>query len=150
MTFQYKVRKPRAPTIPKGHYPIPLVETEVLTKLVQGKKATDIEERLARALDRKGIAFQFQTNYIAGMNLPGEIQLDFLVFQEGLYYPIQVQGEYAHQNATQKARDRDRDAILNKRLSGLAQPVARVPSDELRYDLTTQDSADDFVLEYFR
>jgi hypothetical protein len=148
--FRYKVRKPRAPAVPKGTYPVPLVEKEVLTFLVQGKKATDIECRLSIALEKKGISYQFQTSYIAGMSLPGEIRLDFLVFHEGLYFPVQTQGEYAHASATQKARDRDRDAVLNWRLKGLCQNVTRVPSDELRYDLQDQQSADDFVQEYFR
>lgn len=148
--FRYKIRKPRVAKTPKGTYPVPVTEKEILTGEVQGKKATDIEERLSRALEVKGIAYQFQTSYIAKMSLPGEVRLDFLVFQEGLYYPIQVDGEFSHKSATQKARDRDRDAVLNHRLYGLAQPIARVPSDEYRFDLTTQESAADFVSEFFR
>lgn len=150
MTFRYRISKPREAKTPKGIYPIPQVEKEVLTFLVQGKKATDIECRLSIALDKKGIAYQFQTSFIAGMSLPGEVRLDFLVWHDGLYYPIQPDGAYAHKAASQKARDRERDAILNKRLSGLAQPVVRVPSDEYPYDLTTQQSAEDFVREFFR
>jgi len=134
---------------PKATYPQPVAEVEVLTGKVQNKDATDIEERMARALDKQGIAYEFQTSFIAQMSLPGEIRLDFLVFHDGLYYPIQADGAYAHKSATQKARDRDRDAVLNHRLRGLAQPIVRVPSDEQRYDLTTMDSAQDFVREFF-
>ena len=149
MTFRYRVKKKRAVKEPKATYPQPVAEVEVLTGKVQNKDATDIEERMARALDKQGIAYEFQTSFIAQMSLPGEIRLDFLVFHDGLYYPIQADGEYAHKSATQKARDRDRDAVLNKRLYGLAQPVTRVPSDEYPFDLQDQDNADSFVREFF-
>ena len=148
MTFRYIVKKKRAVKEPKATYPQPVAEVEVLTGKVQNKDATDIEERMARALDKQGIAYEFQTSFIAQMSLPGEIRLDFLVFSEG-YYPIQTDGEYAHASASQKARDRERDAILNKRLEGLTQPVTRVPSDEYLFDLQDQDNADAFVREFF-
>jgi len=147
--FRYKVKKVHQNKLDKGVYPQPTMEKEILTGLVQGKDATDIEEYLARALEKQGIAYKFQTSYIAQMSLPGEVRLDFLVHYEGLYYPIQVDGEYAHKSAAQKERDRQRDAILNRRLAGLTQPVVRVPSDAQRYDLTEQKSADDFVREFF-
>lgn len=149
MTFRYKTKKKRAAKEPKAVYPQPVAEVEVLTGKVQNKDATDIEERMARALDKQGIDYEFQASYIAQMSLPGEVRLDFLVFSDGLYYPIQCDGAYAHKSASQKARDRDRDAVLNKRLSGLTQPVVRVPSNEYLFDLQDQDNADSFVREFF-
>jgi len=120
---------------------------EILVGWVQGKRATDIEERFARALDKslEIDSYEFQPSYVAGRNLPGEIRLDFMVYA-GLSYPFQLDGTYAHKTAQQKYEDAIKDAILDSILTPRGvQPVKRIPGDELE----TQEEADELVAELF-
>lgn len=141
-----KIRKP-VPDMRAVNRPVKEVEMENLTGFVRGKKASDIEERFGRALDKNPRVsnYLFQVSYIAGMNLPGEIRLDFLVFSGGTSWPIQIDGEFAHKTAAQKAEDAIKDAILDDHLKGQAQPVQRIDGELL----DTQENADKLVRRLF-
>lgn len=104
---------------------------EHLDGQVQGKPASDIEERLARAFDQseRVDGYRFQVSYFAGQNIQGEYRLDFLVEADGQEYAANPDGEYAHKSAAQKARDGVQDQRLSERLAGqLAVPPAHWPS----------------------
>jgi hypothetical protein len=119
---------------------------EGLTGLIENWKASDIEERFYRALRKSPnvISNEFRTAEVAGRNLPGEVEVDFMVF-DGQYRPIQIDGEYAHMSAQQREGDRMKDAILNNYTQGWAAPVVRIPG----YQLQTQADADRIVKEMF-
>jgi len=122
-------------------------DDEGLTGIVAGQKATDIEERLARALDKHPATerYDFQDSYRAPRNVPGELRPDFIVYLSGATpQPLQPDGEYAHRSAEQRESDRVKDALLDEILKGTgALPTIRIPG----LLLDTQDEADRWVRE---
>jgi hypothetical protein len=84
-----------------------------LTGFVQGRKASDIEERFARALERSGLKFLFQARVSVMESVPGQDKLvDFMV-DAGNRYPIEIDGPIAHRTAAQKGKDLIREILLN-------------------------------------
>lgn len=155
--FQY--RQPPTPPLGRANRNDGQREIEQLGKVVQGKRASDIEERFARALDKneRVDSYEFIVHEITGANLPGEAQLDFLVTAGGQQFAVQVDGEFAHKSAEQRASDAVQDARLSEALkdvisepyptSGIAANglIARVPG----YLLEDQHEADKLVQEMF-
>jgi hypothetical protein len=84
-----------------------------LTGWVQGRRASDLEERFARALIQAGLSFTFQEQVtLAGM-IPGqEKRVDFMVLC-GMPCPVEIDGPIAHQTAGQKGADLVREILLN-------------------------------------
>ena len=124
-------RTPRPDRPRRSTGPTPGEAAEHLDVQVQGKRASDIEERLARAMNQsEGVeGYRFQVSYFAGHNLPGEYRLDFLVEADGQEFAVNPDGEFAHKSAEQKARDRLQDERLSDQLAGdLAAPPAHWPS----------------------
>jgi len=92
---------------------IPSVQ-EGLTGIVKGKKASDIEERFAIALDRFGIGYSFQRYVPTEYTLPDqEKQVDFIVFYRERAYPVEIYGLYWHDGADEIRRDQERERQLN-------------------------------------
>lgn len=148
--FQYQINKigPRRAAdirIPPAK-PVKFDDKEQLTGYINGMDASDIEERFARALDRLGISYDFRVPMVAGRWMPGEVEVDFMVFDGGQYQPIQIDGMFAHKASAQKATDSAKDAILNEYLKGTAAPVQRIDGDVLE----TQEETDRLVKELFR
>ena len=131
--FQYKI--PRSPArttnVDRLTDSDPI---ETFTRELQGMKASDIEERSARSLDRRNISYDFRQAYIAPRNVQGEVELDFMVYIGNVMQPVQVDGEFSHFTQQQKQEDRVKDAILNERLRrDGAYPVIRIPQRHLEY-----------------
>ena len=155
--FHFK-QQPRPPVQPANRVE-GAKDEEHLDKVVQGKAASDIEERWARALDKRASVsdYEFIVHAITGANLPGEAQLDFLVYSGGQAFAVQIDGTFAHKSAEQRANDAAQDARLSEALKAqLAPPfpvgeivenglIARVPG----YLLETQAAADALVQEMF-
>lgn len=123
-------REPRPDRPRRATGPTEGEAAELLTGQVQGKPASDIEERLGRAFGgaENVEGYRFQVSYFAGQNIQGEYRLDYLVEADGLEYAINPDGEYAHKSAEQKARDGVQDQRLSERLAGtLAAPPAHWP-----------------------
>lgn len=148
--FKFKIRQ-------SGHErgyirmqrPKPVNDEEALTGYVEGKSASDIEERFARALDNLSTVegYEFLPVIIAPPNVAGSIQLDFLVYSGGLW-PIQIDGDYIHKSAEAKAHDLLQDALTDDyfRSQGRgAQPSKRIPGHKLE----TQSEADSVARELF-
>lgn len=143
--YKYKIPRPST-TIRRLDRVRAPVEGEDFVGELQGMPSSDIEERFARALDKRQKAYDFRTAYVAGRNLPGEIELDFAVYEGSLMYPIQIDGAFAHKSASQKSEDSAKDAILDDKLRGTgAFPVRRIPGDQL----DTQEMTDAIVKELF-
>lgn len=141
----YKYRKPRPMTLEPDTTPDAPVEDEGLTGLVQGKDASDLEERMARALDKYGISYRYEYLVETAFTLPNELkQVDFMTYA-GQPMPVEVDGEWVHKSAEQREYDRERDAQINEALAPYGYlPVLRVPGE----NLGTQDFADTVVGEY--
>lgn len=118
---------------------------EGLTGQVYDEPASDIEERFARALYKKGLAFEFRKPVLAPRNMPGSYEIDFLVYVDGQEYPIAIDGEYAHKSAEQRSKDQLKDMVLNEAKQGEYEPVTRVDYTKL----DNQDVADQFVEDLF-
>lgn len=109
---------------------------EILTKEVQGKSASDIEERSARAIDKTDWNYTFlvRISPLTGQlterfqNLPGEYEIDFLCTRGNTIWPILIDGEVSHFLASwQKRQDEEREAVINGALKKYgALPVKRV------------------------
>lgn len=145
-----KIRKPSPPPI--TNRVSSEKEEEGLTGYVQGWEASDIEERFARALDDMNLQYSFRDHYFGpARNTPGAIEVDFMV-ENGGYWPVQIDGEYAHRTAQQRERDRLNDARLNQYFNSHGvNVVSRVP-DGNRFmvgDLDTQEGANMVVEDLF-
>ena len=128
-------------------------DKEVLTGIVQEKKASDIEERSAKAIDKLldwEYTFLVRISPLSGRvtetfrNLPGEFEIDFLCQRGAELFPILIDGEVSHFLAQwQKLQDEEREAVINDSLKKYgALPVVRVPF----WEVSTQEKAD----RYFR
>jgi hypothetical protein len=130
---------------------------EVLTHKVNGKKASDMEERFARAVYKLG-DWQYEFRYRISplshrvseviRNLPGELEIDFICVRGGTVVPVLVQGEIGHFYAAwQQAFDEAKEAAINEAMRAYhAAPVIKVPENKHDlYKLSTQAFADKTV-----
>lgn len=131
--YKYKIRK-----TPKFEPTKTRVNTERslenLTGFVNGKKASDLEERFARALPKNPHVrgFDFQVSYVAGRFVPGEISVDFVVYANSLIYLVFIDGEYAHKTIEQREEDKVKRNIVYDHLRGTGvQPPITVPFDDI-------------------
>lgn len=115
-------------------------DEEPLTGIVQGQKASDIEERWARAHYQLKVDFRFQYYLQTAVGIPGEDkQIDFLTDLNGTQTAFEIDGEIGHKTIAQKEYDDFRDALVNEQLERMGiQPIVRVPW----YELETQDMTD--------
>ena len=142
------------PLTARKRRPEPFEFSDTLLGSVHGRRASDIEERYARALDKlvkaKAIDhYEFSVLVSTPFQLPWqENEIDFFVWQGGVLYPVEVDGAFTHKTAEQHAQDRMRDAVLNdilRRRYPLGRVIERIPG---RY-LEDQESADTFAREQF-
>ena len=140
--FKYKL-SPRPPKMPLNRI-AGTSEDERLTGFVQGKEASDLEERFARSLDKLDKKYVFEYEVLAPVGIPGqENQIDFVVEETR---PIEVDGNFVHKSGSAKAEDQIRDAILNDFLSQYGwEPIMRISGDRLE----DQQHADAVVGELF-
>lgn len=131
---------------------------EVLSGIVQGMDASDIEERTARALDRIEASYDFRVRITSEAlgpqrltrqfaNIKGETELDFLCEFQGRVFPIFVDGEISHYfTPAQAEADRIKTNVANEfgRRFGWKEAV-RIPF----WKLTTQDMADKTIRDIF-
>lgn len=122
----------------KFYKPHDMSVVETFVGEINGLKASDLEERSVRSITKLGGEYEFRVPFVAGRNLPGEAELDFMVDFNGVYQPAQVDGGFAHKAAAQKAEDAVKDAIIDAILGDGYLPVVRIPGDKLQ----TQDDSD--------
>jgi hypothetical protein len=108
---------------------------EAFSGTVNGKKASQLEERFARELDIRKISYTFQIRILPNgkiseykTNLPGEVEIDFLAVWQGLVQPVQIDGEIGHYKMPwQKEIDREKDARVDSVLLPKgAWPIKRI------------------------
>lgn len=124
---------------------------EVLTGYIGRYKASDLEERSARSLDKYKVGFRFRTQFVpsdppimleledGGRDQQGNVEADFLLETMGLPVAVLPDGQFAHKTREQREHDREQDEKLSEimRLYGGGY-VVRVP----HYWLTTQEQSD--------
>jgi hypothetical protein len=113
----YQYDKPGRPARPLRLNRLPRLsaapDSPPLTGLVQEKSATDIEERVARALYKLQVPFRFQVVVPVLGSLPGRGKvIDFLLGTR-VYQPLEVDGPLWHTHAAEKGEDDLRELLLN-------------------------------------
>jgi hypothetical protein len=142
----------RPPEIPPADHPRPDFnpDQEVLSGMVQGKKASAYEERAAIAAAKKkavdGIYFRVALG--SERNMPGWKELDLLVSSRGIYYPFEIDSAFTHR-AKQNA-DVLHDAIVLNALKAEGYVVfPKVIHLSGEQDLATQEAADAKMSEFY-
>jgi len=151
----YKFKKRRKHPRPEVTNRVQVVtEEENLTGEVMGKKASDIEERFARALYKNQNVqnFSFREHFFGpARNTPGAVEIDYIVF-DGAWWPIQIDGQYAHKSQGQRGEDKIKDALLNQYFSSVGiNAVRRIPDGKeyMPGILDEQSNVDEVVKELF-
>lgn len=113
------------------------VEQDELSGTVHGKKASDIEERFAKALDRAGISYGFQYFVETEYTLPdNEKQVDFVVYHNNRKYPVEIYGSYFHSSSGDMLRDMERERQLNDRFRAWGWEDLQTVWDYELFDMT--------------
>jgi len=116
--YKYRIRPVAPPETEYGQTVIRTGNQEVLSGQVQGMHASDLEERVAKALDKMEISFEFRvriTSQALGnqrlthqfANVRGEAEIDMLCDVGGQSVPIFVDGQISHHYAPWQA-DQDK------------------------------------------
>lgn len=123
--------------------------TEVLSGMVQEKKASAGEERFAKGLNayEKVGGYEFRKAVGGGRNMPGWKELDFLIWDKiNMYYMVEVDTAFTHRN--KQNADVLHDAILRRELRhlNLYPTVFHVDGDT---DLADQETANETIRRLF-
>ncbi len=105
--YKYRVRPVAPPDYEYGNTMLRGGTQEQLTGIVQDLKASDLEERVARALDKLDVGYEFRVRLTSDAlgerrltrkfaNVRGEVETDFLVDKGGETIPIFVDGQISH------------------------------------------------------
>lgn len=116
-----------------------------LTGFVADLEASPEEERFARALRENNIGFSFQFELPVLTSLPGEEKIvDFII---GIRrQPVEIFGRIGHESASDKAKDRVREIMINEEMRQKGRPLIEVI---WYYELEDQDQANAVVREKF-
>lgn len=116
-------------------------QAEVGPFRIQGKRASDLEWRVYKALLRLGwddSSIEFQVPVMGGRH-PGGAVLDFVVWTPGMPIVIEPNGDIWHTSTTaQRERDKQREAAIRsawrRPFRYLVLPQGDIPNDEVTYD----------------
>ena len=123
---------------------------ELLSGYVHGEKASKLEERFAIALDFFGLTYQFQYEVPSIYSLPGEEKnIDFLVYDGGIAWPIEVGASFVHDTTSEKDAELARTALINAILPMLG--IMQITDDSyIEYDKPESiEEAKDIVSSLF-
>ena len=145
--FKYKIPRQRIEPERLGK-PNKQGDGEYLSGYVNGLKASDIEERFAIALRKKGKDFAFRVPVISPRHMLGQLELDFLIMDVPFYYPVQIDGSYAHKNESKQQEDMKKDilveAYLKKQFNVM--PIKRIKGIELETQEQANLKVEDMLL----
>lgn len=118
-----KVRRTRRPALPILSAPHrPRFdngnEPELFEGSIQGKKASQPEERFAKALNKNKVVDGYEFRYTIGAprGMPGWKEIDFLVNVRGMVYAFECDTAFTHRD--KGVADKLHDAIAIKSLNG--------------------------------
>lgn len=124
---------------------------EILTGFVNGLKASDLEERYAKALHKYDRGFEFRYRISSALvgqqrltqqfrNVEGEVEIDFIVFDGYKTIPVFIDGQIGHYFTPDQA---DQDAEKTNLTNAFGQTQGWQPSVRVPYwDLYDQDVTD--------
>ncbi|MCB2179447.1 hypothetical protein KQH61_05950 [bacterium] len=113
--YKYPTPNTRMPRLTLNRLQPPGDEEEELTGWVNGKPASDLEERYARGLRAMKLEFSFQVEFSTAVSLVGEDKVvDFVVQYGGMYFPVDINGAIGHSSSAQRGRDAVRETLLNE------------------------------------
>ena len=129
--FKWKTPRPKREDRPLERLDVK-PEKEVLTGLVLGEPASDLEERLYPALGQKfGFGnIEFQPSYLGMRNLT-EVRPDFAVYGGARLLIIFADDEFTHGSAEQQQKDKVSDARLMQAMGGDIEPPVHISGREL-------------------
>ena len=142
--YEYKRVRARRP---EPSFERPLGEQEILTGFVNGKTASDLEERFANALEEVGLDYIFQYIVETAYTLPDEgKKVDFVVNDGGTEVAVEPGASFIHGTQSEKERSRQREAIINPILAlrGIG-PIIMLPLDRP----SSAEDARELVAEVF-
>jgi len=144
--YKYPTKSKRPERLNVNRLKQPPTDDEQLTGWVNGVKASDLEERFARALRNAKLDFSFQVEFSTAVSLVGEEkQVDFVV-SNGLQFPVDINGSIGHTSSAQRAKDSVRETLLNEIFARRGmQPLQVV----WWYDLEDQNEANAVVERMF-
>lgn len=117
------------------------VKEEEFVGTIAGKKASSKEEwRIAIALDKVGLSYEYQLPIGGGRSVRGGMVLDFLVYTKPLPTPLLVQGKYWHTG--RKGRF---DPFNEARIKSLLGGRSSQPKEVWDYEIPNQSLADSWV-----
>jgi hypothetical protein len=156
--YQYRNQNRAAPDYDYGQTVIRTGNEEVLSGQIHGMKASDIEERAARALDKLAAPYDFRVRISSDVlgqrrltrefaNVRGEIELDFIVELNGRVVPIFVDGSISHFfTPAQAEADKIKTNAANEFGSRMGwHEAVRIPF----WQLQDQDTADRTIRNIF-
>jgi hypothetical protein len=132
-------------------------DEEILTGVVNGIKASDLEERFARSLAKYGYPFEFRYRISSALmgarkltsqflNVEGEVEIDFIVSNSG-FTPVFIDGEIGHYFTPYQA---DNDSLKTGITNEFGQSQGWKPSIRVPYwQLVTQEATDRYVRDLF-
>lgn len=105
--YQYRIRTPAPPEYNHIQGVLRTGDQEQLTGTVAGMKASDLEERVARAMDTLDVRYDFRVRISSQAlgeqrltrrfeSVRGEIEMDFLAERDGRVTPVFVDGSISH------------------------------------------------------
>lgn len=105
--YKYRLRPVAPPDYQYGQTLIRTGDQEVLSGIVDGMKASDLEERVSRSLNKMEIPSQFRARITSEAlgdrrltrkfaNVRGEVEIDFLAEHGSRTYPLFVDGQISH------------------------------------------------------
>ena len=127
----------------------PSENPEVLLGRVGDLEASAPEERLARALDKARLSYQFRLTAGAPRGLPGWKELDFVISANGLLYAFEVDTAFTHRQ--KENADVLHDAIIlnDPYLRSMGEFYPRVIHVDGDSDLASMENAQKYVKAFF-
>lgn len=121
-------------------------EPELLAGRVQGIKASSIEERFAKALDGRNAKYRFRYTLGAPRGLPGWMEVDFIVYKNGIWHPIEIDTQFTHRDKGRKDVLHDSKVLSELEKQGFAvfPKVTHIMGED---SLMTQKQAENKVRE---
>lgn len=155
--YRYRVQRVAAPDYTTENV-LRVGNQEQLTGQINGQKASDLEERVAKALSKVEAGFEFRARITSDAlgqrrltsefaNIRGEIEIDMLAERSGETIPIFVDGQISHHVAPWQAeQDKIKTDATNEfgKQFGWREAV-RIPF----WEILDQDAADRRIRNLF-
>jgi hypothetical protein len=108
-------------------------------------KASAPEERMAKALDKANVQYEFRYTIGAPRGLPGWKELDFAVLHAGILYAVEVDTSFTHREKAFADVLHDAIVLHDPQLNAIGTLFPQVIHANGDEELSSQDSANAYV-----